>query len=40
MTEVTLDRSNGRKLGVNLKKGDNGKGAQIKSVDAGGQAEA
>ena len=40
MNEVTLDRADGRKLGVNLEKGDSGKGAQIQSVDEGGQAEA
>ena len=36
---VALDRSGGRKLGVQLVKGSGGLGAVVKSVDKGGQAE-
>ena len=36
---MTLDRANGKKLGVNLLKGAGGKGASVKSVDEGSQAE-
>jgi len=36
---VAFDRRGGKTLGIKLLKGDNGKGASVKSVDAGGQAE-
>ena len=37
--QVVLDRSGGKSLGVKLLKGGNGKGASVKSIDAGSQAE-
>ena len=36
---VVLDRSNGKRLGVQLCKGTGGRGARVKSVDKGSQAE-
>ena len=36
---ILLDRSGGKKLGIKMAKGFNDKGAKVKSIDAGSQAE-